>query len=199
MVLHEIVGAIAGVTVEVAAWDGVGAAVDLSCACIFTHEIGGSPPQGGLAHLDNALGGRLLALRNDGHFPASLGDSLLIDTPPPAIAARALLVVGLGAPEGWTSDGLSAAVRLAGTIALARRAGSVAFAPSMLDSGLLPPQTQNAPRAMVAGLAAALNANARLQEITLAGEAMLERWYFDVGEARFDQAVTQFHAALQDY
>lgn len=110
-----------------------------------------------------------------------------------------MLIIGLGDPEGWTAAGLSTAVQAAASAAFALGARSVAIAPSMLDSGLPPEQTQGAQAHMIDGLVAALDASARLQEIRLARPPALERWVFDVGAARFEQAIEQFRAELQKH
>jgi hypothetical protein len=199
MTERQIVGTLHGVAIEVAAWDGSAAEVDLSCACMFTEELGGGPPVGGLAHLDAALGGALVRLRAERVFAAEIGETLLLDQPPPSVAARALLILGMGTPVGWHAQGLTAAVQRAVTTALGLRVASAALAPSMLDSGLGPDQTEGAPAAMVAGLAAALDAHARLRAIGFAGDAALRRWTFDVGAARFSGAVAAFGAALADH
>lgn len=193
---RRIVGTLHGVAIEVAAWDGSAAEVDLSCACMFTEETDGGPPVGGLAHLDRALGGALVQLRTDGLFAAEAGETLFIDRPPSAVAARALLILGMGTPRGWTAQELAPAVQRSVATALALHVGSAAIAPSMLDSGLGPAQTAGAPAAMMAGLAAALDAHARLRAIGFARDAALERWVFDVGAARFAGAAAAFGAAL---
>ncbi|MET3710756.1 hypothetical protein ABIC65_001458 [Sphingomonas trueperi] len=199
MTERKIVGTLHGVAIEVAAWDGSAAEADLSCACMFTEELGGGPPVGGLAHLDAALGGALVRLRADGIFAAEIGETLFLDQPPPTVTARALLILGMGTPVGWHAQELTAAVRRAVTIALGLGVGSAALAPSMLDSGLGPDQTEGAPAAMVAGLAGALDAHARLRAIGFAGDPALRRWTFDVGAARFSGAVAAFGAALADH
>jgi hypothetical protein len=196
MTERRIVGTLHGVTIEVAVWDGSAAEVDLSCACMFTEELGGGPPAGGLAHLDRALDGALLRLRAEGLFTAEAGEMLLLDRLPPMIAARAVLILGLGSPTGWAAQGLAPAVRRAVSMALAMGIGSGALAPSMLDSGLGPDQTSGAPAAMVSGLAAALDGHARLRAIGLARNAELKHWVFDVGAERFSGAVAAFAAAL---
>lgn len=199
MTRRQIVGTLHGVVIEVAAWDGSAAEVDLSCACMFAGEVGGRPPVGGLAHLDAALSGQLLQLRAEGLFTATAGDTLYLDQPPTAVAARALLILGMGSPTGWTAHSLAPAVRLAVSTALMLRVESGALAPSMLDSGLGPDQTSGAPAAMVQGLAAALDAQARLQAAGLVQPLSLTRWAFDVGVERFDGAVRAFGAALADH
>lgn len=199
MTERRIVGTLYGVAIEVAAWDSSAAEVDLSCACMFTEELGGEAPVGGLAHLDQALGGALVQLRREGLFTAEAGATLLLDKPPPEVAARALLILGLGVPTGWTARALAPAVQRAVSSALALHVGSGALAPSMLDSGLGTSQTGGAPAAMVTGLAAALALHARLRSLGLVDDLRLERWVFDVGAERFPGAVAAFGAALADH
>ncbi|WP_342251597.1 M17 family peptidase N-terminal domain-containing protein [Sphingomonas sp. OTU376] len=196
MISHKIVGKLRNIAVEVAAWDGSRAEVDLSCICMFTREIGTSSVKGGLAHVDLALGGNLLGLRKDGVFRARVGEALLIDEPPSSIAASALLLIGLGNPVDWTAETLEAAVHLAANTAFALKSRSAAFAPGMLDSGLLPDQTRGAPTHMVKGLIAAVDAQARLRELGLTRQTALERWVFDVGAPRFEDAAMQFGSLL---
>lgn len=88
MPLKRMVGTRHGVSIEVAACDAASVAVELSCACMFAHEVDAQAPRGGLAHLDGALGGRLLTLRGEGSFQALIGQILVIDTPPSTITAR---------------------------------------------------------------------------------------------------------------
>jgi hypothetical protein len=192
----ETLGQHGQVAVEIAGWDGVGASVDLSCACMFTHEAQGAPLAGGLAHLDQALGGGLLALRRDGLFRADRGESLFIATPPAGVRARALLVVGLGTPEDWSPAVMEAAVRQVVGAAFFRPFRSIAFAASMLDGGLTPARTAGAGAAMLRGLIAGLDAAARLQAMNWLEPLALQRWVFDVGAARFDAAARQFRSDL---
>ncbi len=189
------IGAAFGTSIEVAAWDAVGAEVDLSCAGMFAREPAGSLT-GGLAHLDTALQGKLLQLRREGHFRGRLGECLLIAAPPQPLAAKRLLLVGLGEPEGWSTACLEEAVRAAATFALALGADSAAFAPGMLDSGIPAAATAGAPGHMVDGLVSALRSHHRLQQLGLAGPPALRRWTFDVGAARLEQAAQQFQDKL---
>jgi hypothetical protein len=195
MIPPHPVGSAFGASIEVAAWDAVGAEVDLSCAGMFTREAGAGL-SGGLAHLDAALEGRLLELRRSGSLTGRLGECLLLDSPPAAIRARAVLLVGLGEPEGWSTANLREALRAAGAFALALGVRSAAFAPGMLDSGLAPDQTFGSPTEMTDGLAAALKARDVLVKMGLAEAPRLERWVFDVGEARLTSATEQFRKAL---
>lgn len=190
------IGSAFGVSVEVAARDAVGAEVDLSCAALFSRQVGSAPLTGGLAHLDAALAGRLAELRRDGIFTGRTGECLLVPTPPDSVRAAALLLVGLGDPDNWSTERLQDAVRAAAEFALVTGAKSAAFAPGMLDSGITPEDTTGAAAPMMAGLADALRARSRLIDLGLAEPAMLQRWTFDVGAARLSAATLQFRDQL---
>lgn len=190
------VGSAYDVSVEVAAWDAAGAEVDLSCACVFSREEVGAPLSGGLAHLDGVLGGKLLELRREGAFTATIGECLLVPVPGDRVQARSLLLIGLGDPEGWSTGRLREAVRAAAEFALAMNVKSAAFAPGMLDSGISADGTSGASTHMIAGLAASLHARSRLTAFGLADKPLLERWVFDVGAARLQSATEQFRQQL---
>jgi hypothetical protein len=196
MVQHVVIGSWRGVAIEVAAWDGVAAEVDLSCACMFSHEVRDRGPKGGLAHLDAALGHAVTDLRRDGYFHADEMETLLVGRPPAGIAAGRVLIVGLGAPSPWTPPVMGRAVAAAYRSAVQQQVGSVAFAPSMLDGGLDPSVTGNVASAMLKGLAGAIDVQARLAELGLAAPPTISRWVFDVGEARFAAAADRFKATL---
>jgi hypothetical protein len=190
------VGSVFDVSVEVAAWDAAGADVELSCAAVFSREAADSPLSGGLAHLDAALDGHLVQLRTEGAYTAAVGECLLIAKPSLHVSARAVLLVGMGDPAGWSTLRLRDAVRSAAEFALAMGVRSAAFAPGMLDSGLGADATVGASGHMVEGLAAALHARSRLTDFGLAERPALERWVFDVGAARLPNAIEQFRKVL---
>jgi hypothetical protein len=181
------IGNLQGVAIEVAGWDGVGADVDLSCACMFTHEMPGKVMAGGLLHLDAALGGALSNLRAEGAFSAQVGTTIVFDRPPATVRPQALLVLGLGAPEAWTPLVMGHAVELAFEFA--------AFAPSLLDAGLEP--NEGAASAMLGGLVSALDRARRLIDLNLASPLTLKTWTFDAGIAHLDGAETAFGTAFE--
>ena len=191
---RRVVGRLHDVVVDVAGWDGAGAAVDLSCACMFEREMPGKAMVGGLLHLDVALGGALSRLRAEKLFGAKEMDFLVLDKPPAAIKSAALLIIGVGDPLAWEPSVTERAVTLAAGIARARSVASVAFAPSLLDSGLEPPQ--DTPAAMLRGLASALRQTARAATLDLVSRSSLRSWTFDSGVAHLDGAEAGFRAAL---
>jgi len=194
--MRQAVGQYLGVSVQVAAWDGVAATVDLSCACMFTREARGEQPIGGLAHLDAALDGRLTRSRESRVFRATRGEILVIESPPAIVQAASVLVIGLGDPSAWTTDIMADAVATAFGTAVVKRATSVAFAPSMLDGGLSGAQTSGAAEKMMQGLKQAIAKQCWLHDEGLAAESSVREWVFDVGAERFEAAAVMFGEAL---
>jgi len=116
----------------------------------------GAAMGGGLLDLDQALSGALARLRASGDFTAEPMDTLLLERLPHGVRARTIMLIGLGDPTKLQADLLERATRVAFREASRLRAGSVAFAPSLLDTGLKPEATAGAPLAMMAGLLSAL-------------------------------------------
>lgn len=128
--------------IELVTWDCASAEVELSCACIFEHEMNNRSFSGGLAHLDEALNGRLNEIRNN-WFSAKLNDALLINQTPTKIQASKVLLIGMGAPEEFTLERIETAIKTVVKTAHQLELKSVAFAPSILDTGLNPPAGLN--------------------------------------------------------
>ncbi len=196
MVETRVIGTRHNVSIEIAAWDGAMADVDLSCACMFNHEQDRGGPQGGLGHLDALLGGRLVQLRRDGLFRGERGETALIDRPPGAFAARAVLIIGMGDPEQWLPTFMPQAIGEAVSAAHLCGAASAAFAPSLLDSGINSSRTSGVAAQMIVELVRALDRDARLNAFGLRAAGQLMRFVFDVGASHFDPTVDQFRAAL---
>lgn len=184
------------VVFDVVAWGPAMAEVDLSVACMFEHEVGGAPVAGGLLGLDQALAGQLTRLRADGAFRAQAMETLLITTPPPALAPRAILVVGLGDPDRLTSDVLRRATRVAMREAIRHGARSMAFAPSVLDAGHTDNAALNMPEVMLDGMLSSLAAEVTLAATGLAPIPALQHCTFDVGAPRVQAAALAFAAAF---
>lgn len=194
---NQSVGSWRGVQVEVAAWDGGAADVELSCACMFTREREAAGPVGGLAHLDGILSGALTGLRREGHFRGEPLETLLVSTPPDGIAAEAVLLIGLGDPESWSVAATAAAVGAAVSAAVLRSAKSAAFAPSILDGGMTTAAAHDLPLQMIRALVRAVELQHRLAQLGLAPSPSLSRWVFDVGAERFEDATAAFRRALE--
>jgi len=190
------IGSAGGVTFDVVAWGPAQADVDLSVACMFEHEMGGAGMRGGLLALDRALGGQLGQLRAAGAFRAQPMETLLVTTPPPGLPPRAVLVIGLGDPAALHGDVLRQATRVAMREAIRRGAGSMAFAPSVLDAGHTDNAALDMQQVMLDGMLGALRAEHLLAAAGLAAAPLLRHCSFDVGAPRAQAAGDAFRAAF---
>jgi hypothetical protein len=77
---------------------------DLQIVCAFKHKAEGDTYIEAMKDLDDKLGGLLSSLRNRGEFIGELGETILLDPPPGAIAAKQLLVIGLGEEKDLSLD-----------------------------------------------------------------------------------------------
>lgn len=190
------IGTADGVVFDVVAWGPAQAAVDFSVACMFEHEAGGAPMAGGLLALDQALGGHLAHLRAVGAFRAQPVETLLVTSPPAGVAARAVLVIGLGDPATLDGDRLRRATRVAMREAIRYGATSMAFAPSVLDAGHADNAGLNMQEVMLDGMLGALRAEHLLATLGLAATPALRQCSFDVGAPRIPAAGRGFAAAF---
>jgi hypothetical protein len=108
---------------------------DLQIFCLFRSE-----PQnqlhGSLREIDEKLHGLLTQLRATGLFGGELGETILLTPPPGTIAAKKVLVIGLGDSSTFAPERMY----LVGKIAL-READRLGvshpfFAPTVLDGGV---------------------------------------------------------------
>lgn len=195
---QQLIGTWQGVSIEAVAWDSVMADVDLSFACMFTHEMSAGLT-GGLRHLDEAMTGMLTRMRREGAFRGDPLETLLINRPPTTIAAKAVMVIGMGEPLVWTTTTTAKAAAAAVRTAVQRETASVAFAPSLLDAGLSPKMVECAACVMMSAVLGAIDAQAQIASLGLAQELSLRRWVFDVGDAHFDEVAKQFEEAFASH
>jgi leucyl aminopeptidase len=180
--------------IELVTWDCTTAEVDLSCACIFEHEMNNRSFSGGLAHLDDALNGRLNEIRKNNWFSAKLNDALLINQTPSTIQASKVLLIGMGAPEDFNVEKIGTAIKTAVKTAHQLELKSVAFAPSILDTGLNPPSGLN--ELMLRSLKEELDRHTQLYLQNLVKKSEIERWVFDSGFQNYDVKAEQYRTSF---
>jgi len=188
------IGRYQNLNIELVTWDCATAEVELSCACIFEHEMNNRSFSGGLAHLDEALNGRLYEIRKNNWFSAKLNDSLLINQTPSTIQASKVLLIGMGAPEDFTLEKIEIAIKTVVRTAHQLELKSVAFAPSLLDTGLNPPSGLNG--LMLRSLKEELDRHHQLYLQNLVKKSEIERWVFDSGFQNYDLKAQQYIASF---
>lgn len=188
------IGHYQNLNIELVTWDCTSAEVELSCACIFEHEMNNGSFSGGLAHLDDALNGRLYEIRKNNWFSAKLNDALLINQTPSTIQASKVLLIGMGAPEDFTLEKIETAIKTVVRTAHQLELKSVAFAPSILDTGLNPPNGLN--ELMLRSLKEELDRYHQLYLQNLVKKSEIEKWVFDSGFQNYDLKAQQYIASF---
>jgi len=115
---------------------------DLQIICLFQSNPD-NKLLASLATMDQQLGGLLTQIRTQGLFRGDLGETILLTPKPGVIAAKRLLIIGLGDRTTFTAD----REELVGEIAYTKseRFGVPAptFAPTVLDGGFTGTDTGN--------------------------------------------------------
>jgi hypothetical protein len=108
---------------------------ELQIICLF-ESVPSNVLHGSLAEIDEKLKGLLVALRKPDLFRGELGETILIAPPVGGLAARRLLIIGLGPSDTFTPQRME----LVGSIAYreSNRLGikHPFFAPAILDGGV---------------------------------------------------------------
>lgn len=188
-VQRQAIGTWQDVVIDVIGAGAVDAPVELAVAGMFTHEADQALPVGGLHELDEALSGALMRLRADGIFSGKIGETIALAMPRPPIKADTVLIVGLGDPDTWQPSVMTDAVRLVVKEAARREVSTVAFAPSLLDSGLHAANLVGTPRALMLGL---------IQGLTEEAPKLLRGWSFCSGIDGFVSLASAFHLAFDE-
>jgi hypothetical protein len=136
---------------------------DLQIFCLFRSSPM-NPLHGSLIEINERLHGLLDQLRTHGLFNGDLGETILLTPPAGTVAAKKLLIIGLGDSSSFTP----ARMYLVGKIALreANRLGIAHpyFAPTILDGGVTTFSTADVAEQVVRGLRDALAAESLLRK-----------------------------------
>lgn len=127
------------------------AKAELQVACVFEYTEGDifNPPAlpanlNGMIHLDEALKGIITELRKSGKFTAHSLETLLITPPKGTLAAKKLLLIGLGDRTKFTPDLMISVGSTAMREALRLDVTNYSFASDIKDAGI------DSPTALVA-------------------------------------------------
>ncbi|MEO4005001.1 M17 family peptidase N-terminal domain-containing protein [Flavobacterium sp. CAU 1735] len=124
---------------------------ELQVACVFEYTEGDifNPPAlpanlNGMVHLDDALKGIITELRKSGKFTGHSLETLLITPPQGTLAAKKLLLIGLGNRNTFTPDLMISVGSVAMREALRLGVSDYSFASDIKDAGI------DSPTALVA-------------------------------------------------
>lgn len=149
----KVWGNINGVAIEGIVQGPSAQVSELQIVCVFEYTAGdifNSPPAlpaavNGLVHLDHDLKGMLTTLRKEGKFKGHALETILLSPPKGAIAAKKLLLIGLGDRNKFNADMMTAVGSVAMNEALRIQVKNFSFASDLKDAGI------DSPTALVAG------------------------------------------------
>lgn len=185
-----LIGKYKDLNIEIITWDSSTAEVELSCGCIFTHEIDHAEMKGGLANLNNALDGKVKQIREQKLFQAKRFESILIDKNIRAVQSPRILLLGLGDPEKWDAAYLEKAVHIVFQTGSQLGVESIAFAPSLLDSGLS--VAENVNLIMLKALLDSYDTQKELEKLGLVRTTSVKNWFFDAGGHQFTEKAKSY-------
>jgi hypothetical protein len=167
----------------------------LQVACVFEYTEGDifkSPPAlppaaNGMLHLDEALHGVITDIRRSGGFTGHALETLLVTPPTGTIAARQLLLIGLGPRQTFTPDLMIVVGRVAMREALRRGVTRFAFASDLKDAGIDSPTGRVAGN-VVKGIVDAYRTQRYLKSKGVADYAPMTRVTLLAGPAFFADA-----------
>jgi hypothetical protein len=153
---------------------------DLQIFCLFRSSPM-NPLNGSLIEINEKLHGLLDQLRTPGLFNGDLGETILLTPPAGTVAAKKLLIIGLGDSSSFTP----ARMYLVGKIALREanrlRIAHPYFAPTILDGGVTSFSTADVAEQVVRGLRDALAAESLLRKESSAGPLAVDDFTFLAG------------------
>ena len=170
---------------------------DLQIVCVFKHKADGDTYIEAMKDLDDKLGGLLSSLRNRGEFIGELGETILLDPPAGAIAAKQLLVIGLGEEKDLSLDTLKLVGRVAASEAIRLQARNVSFAPTIRDQGNTTIGVGDGDGAVVENLLLRYDTNQRLQKERLAAPLITDLWTIDAGTKYYEDAVQKVGESIE--
>lgn len=150
----KVWGIVDGVAIEGLVEGPSTVAVPLQVACVFEYTVGdifNSPPAlprslNGMLHLDESLHGLITDIRKSDRFRGHAYETLLITPPAGMIAAKKLLLIGLGDRNRFTAEMMAGIGAVASREAVRLGVTSFSFASDLKDGGI------DSPTALVAEL-----------------------------------------------
>lgn len=206
-------GDVQGVEIETVVQSPSAQKTPLQIVCLFEYtegDIFNSPPAlpkdlNGMVHVDEALKGLITDLRKTNRFEGKLLETLLIIPPSNSIAAKKLLLIGLGNRKDFRAD----IMRLVGIVGMreALRLGvnSYSHASDIKDAGIDSPTGEVAGNVIKGALEAYLTQNYLKEKqasapLTVTKISLLSGpAYFDDSQKGIEKVIDFYHKNLSSH
>ncbi len=201
----KVWGKVDGITIEGLVQGPTAAVAPLQVACVFEYTEGDifNPPAlpatlNGMVHLDQALKGLITEIRKSGQFTGHAYETILITPPAGTMAAKQVLLIGLGDRNRFSADMMTVVGSIALREALKLHATSFAFASDLKDGGI------DSPTALVAsnvtkGIISAYRTQAFLKSKKMATYTPLTKVILLAGPAFFVTAGAGIEEAIASF
>ncbi len=171
--------------------------VPLQVVCYFERTASSDDKLfGAPVELDKRLGGLIASLRARGEFNGDELETLLVESPENTIAAKRLLLIGLGNEANLSIELMEEVGRAALREAVRTGAKQVAFAPMIKDAGNDALSVSDVENAVTRGMLLAYDTEMRLQSQGFATEFRLDTWIVEAGPIYFDDTIAGVRNAI---
>ncbi|MBO9667586.1 MAG: hypothetical protein J7501_12325 [Bdellovibrio sp.] len=161
--------------------------VPLQIVCFFDYTKN-QEMSGGTLSVDEHYHGEIRALRQGGHFPGKLYETLLLIPSHGEISAGRLLLIGLGDPDELTEEVFSNVGRIAVNEANKLGVKALSFAPSIRDAAVTNYHAGDVASQVLQGMVLAIDSSRALADRDLIPAPSLEEVYMLAGEAHLEGA-----------
>jgi hypothetical protein len=170
-------------------------AADLQIICVFKHDPAGDKYIEAMKDFNDKLGGLLSSVRDRGEFAGDTGETFMFTPPADSIAAKRVLLIGVGEDKNLSIDTLRLVGRIAAREAVHTNAAHVAFAPALRDQGSTRIDVGDCDAAVAEQFLLAYDTELRLQTQGLAPKASIEDFTIEAGRKFFAGAADKVSAS----
>jgi len=180
------IGRCCDVELDIVAGDLSTIEADLAIVGIYSRKPIGAELADAVEGLNRAMHGAIVRLRADGIFTGKGGETLFLSSPPAPIAAKGVLLLGLGPTGRSVASHTRRAIRSAANQAARLSGAHAAFAPARLETGSARFNAATSTRAILRGVI----------DVIAAHPGKLERWSFVAPPAEAEALADQFRMAF---
>jgi hypothetical protein len=168
---------------------------ELQVICLFRSDPSNSL-HGSLVETNAKLKGLLERIRKPNLFRGDLGETMLLRPPAGSLAAKRLLIIGLGDSEGFSPERMELVGAIAYREANRLEVSHPFFAPTVIDGGVTKFTTGEVAEQVIRGFLRAARTHKVEMEAGAAGEAMIQDLTYLAGAAHAEDTKRGIEKAI---
>jgi hypothetical protein len=170
---------------------------ELQIICLFRSDPS-STLHGALVETNEKLKGLLDRIRRPDLFRGELGETMLLQPPAGSLAAKRLLIIGLGDSEGFVPERMDLVGETAFREANRLKVAHPFFAPTVIDGGVAKFTTGEVAEQVILGLLRAMRTHKMAMEAGAAFEASVQDWTFLAGPSHAEDTKQGMEKAIAE-